>query len=284
MLALARCRAWRLAGIYFLFLAAVTACGDEGERINTAPSATPAPSSAPVEGVDSQGGSLAGTPSYRGGESLRAMVETRQHIIVGRSTGISGTYARHVASDYMFDPPLPGIPFTVYSIAVIEAIWADGITAGEIISVLGPAHFAGDGSIQPGSEFSDTIEVGSTYLLFLGDSRRFGDPGLTSVGFTRFLISDDGRVTANGREFLAGVFAVSGVPFEDVQATYFAADSRAALAALKGQTLEEAKAKIQAAIDEGPLPFVCNAPVCTPSPTPPPTDAPTTAPLAEPSP
>jgi len=269
------------------------ACSDSERIVDSPPSLSDAmasPTGTPL-GDDRSGPSEATAPWYIGTGppwSLRRIVETFQYIVVGRPVAVSGTYTRHVDSDYMSDPPLPGIPFTVYSVQVIESIWPAETAVGDSINVLRPAHFADGGSIEPGGQFDPGIkpdaefEAGDTYLFFLGDGRGFGDPGLGTLVW--FRISDDGYVMPNGYEFLPGVFAVSGVPFEDVQDTYYAADSRAALATLKGQSLEEAKEKILAAIDEGPLPFVCNAPVCTPTPSPTAAPEPSPTPVPPPSP
>jgi len=223
--------------------AVIGACGGsaEPEATRVAP-----PSSLAASPSDSAPGTQAGTPNYSGGESIRSMVENYQYVVLGRAIGISGNYERRIS----FDPPVPDalIPFHVYSVQVIEPISATGILPGENIPVLVSAPYGLD-------DIGDRLDAGATYLFFLGDSRGFGDPGLTSLPHVRFPISEDGRVTANDYEFLPGVLA------------------------LEGQTLIEAGAGILAAIAEGPLPFVCNAPVCTPTPSPKATPEPSAAPV-----
>jgi hypothetical protein len=94
------------------------------------------------------------------------------------------------------------------------------------------------------------------------DGRPLDLPGFQAI---RFEVSDDGFLLPNGLECLFGGPAeVSGVTKEQCQTAMDSGNPAEALAALKGRTLDEAKAKILAAIAEAPLPPTFT-PYATPS-------------------
>jgi hypothetical protein len=208
-------------------------------------------------------------------QSLPAMVHSFEYVIVGTVIEFTGVQYKQSPSDLWADPPLPGLPYSIHSISVLETISGDEIKAGDIISLSHAGYRQIDGSpVVP-----EPLPAGSTYLFFLADVRDIGLPGFQGISAGRFAISDDGYVLANGSECAdAGPRDVSGVTKEQCQAAADSADPQVALAALREQTLNDAKAKILAAIAED-IPSPSSAPRTIET-----TPAHSTAPLSAPSP
>jgi len=186
-------------------------------------------------------------------------------VFVGTIAEVTGYhYVGSQPSDSELAPA--GLPFTVYSVQVTEVISAPGITVGDRVPVLfegGPP----EGSQVPTGE--PALSVGSDYLFLLADARPSGQPGFGAPPFCFYRLTTDHRIHANGWEGRPGPQAISGAAYSDVEAAVNSENPAEALAEIKGQTLQEAKAKILAAIAEGPLPEPWNTlPSATAAPEP----------------
>jgi hypothetical protein len=233
------------------------ACGSDSGGDDAEPSAM-APA-APTDSQAAEGGAnvaaVSGTPPLWFAESLRTMVERYQTIIVGRVEGIREVRNLDALNPTpMVENTRPGFPETVFDVKVLEVIAAHRVSAGQTIGFYQLGVTLNDGP-QYVPDVNPLVEPGTTYLFFLEDLKPiFEVDEFTSPAFGRFVVSADRLVIPNGWERSAGVAAVSGVPFSDMGAAFYADDQEAARAALAKRTVDEAAALIRAEIALTPLP------------------------------
>ncbi|MDO8614570.1 MAG: hypothetical protein Q7T33_02385 [Dehalococcoidia bacterium] len=197
--------------------------------------------------------------------TVRTMVERYPQIVVGTVSDQTGTQYLQSPSDLLSDPPLAGMPYVEFAVAIDEVISATSMSVGDRIPVLQEPGFGQDGvTANP-----RLLQVGGRYLFFLEDWGPYRLRGFGGYAAARFAISEDGRLTANGAECeYGGPSDISGITKEQCEQAKRSADPGQALSPLKGQTLKEAAARIRAAIAEAPLPAPPRpgVPAVTPSP------------------
>ena len=118
-----------------------------------------------------------------------------------------------------------------------------------------------------------SYEAPHIYSSWTTCSHYFGRDEFTSPGFGRFLIRPDGLVIPNGSEGVAGVAAISGVPYSELYPAIYASDPKSAFATLARRTVDEVAIIVQAEIALAPLP---------PLPTREPTEAPASTEIPSP--
>jgi len=183
------------------------------------------------------------------------MVERYQTIIVGRVEGV-----REVRNLDALNPTPrlentpPRFLETVFDVKVLEVIFASRVSVGQNIGFYQLGATVG-GDIVSVPDVNPLVNVGTTYLLFLEDLHPiFGLDEFTSPAFGRFVVDANRLVIPNGWEVSPGVAAVSGVPFSDMSAAFYAEDQESARATLARRTVDEAAAAILAEIALAPLP------------------------------
>ncbi len=212
-------------------------------------------------------------------QSLRTMVENVGTVIVGEVTGVKET---------SFPKSLQGTPITISAVHVLRVIASPRVQAGQTIGVSQLGGVGHDGRLYE-IESDRLLSVGTTYLFFLQDLQpQYAIDGFTGDPFGRFVINANGLIVPNGWEALAGVSAISGVPYSEVYPALQSDNQQQALAALPRTIVNEAAVKILAAIAIAPLPTP-KPPMTTPPPveifmpSPTPTAAPVPTPTPAPS-
>ena len=161
---------------------------------------------------------------------------------------------------------------TVFSVSVEKYLGsASGPSTIELLQTGGVVE-----GVSYGLTSDPLLQIGARFLFFLRDALPHDPPIYTGSPFGRFAVGGDGHIRPNGWESLAGVSAVSAVSFETVKQALVGVEPERALstlAGISGATLDEAAAKITAAINGAAIPTPVPA---TPSPTP--TSSPTPAP------
>ena len=206
---------------------------------------TPSPTSSTIVGA-------AGTPPLWYGDSMRAMVEAYDTIVVGRVDGVAEI--DHFTLERPWGGTAYSHPRTVFNVTVTRTIASTRVGDGDIIRVLQPGGPTPDGTIV-GFEGDPRLDEGETYLFFVRDSLPgHGEDRFSGSAFGRFLVDGNGTIIPNGWEALPGVSAVSGLSYADLAPTLYADDPEAARKALARTTVDEAASKLLAAIAEAPLP------------------------------
>jgi hypothetical protein len=206
------------------------------------------------------------------------MVASFDEVVVARVTGVREVRRPPLPWPSALptpNPPLIGPPETIFDLEVIRAVGSQELAPGDRIGLKQTGEIRADGIYE--FDHDPLVTIGRTYLMFVFKS--FLDEGVyIGTGFARFRV-EDGLVVPNGAEALAGVTAVSGVPFAEVEdATLKSDDREAALRALARVTVDQAIAKIAEAKSRVPPRTPTPAPTPVPTPTPAPTPVPTAVP------
>jgi hypothetical protein len=211
---------------------------------------------------------VAGSPPVQRGQSLGAMVEGMDTVVVGTVEGVKEV--RHPDARWPFSEPSPNPPLkdpaeTIFAVRVHQLITSQRVKAGDIIGVYQTGERTDDGRVYE-MEGDPLLDIGTAYLFFLHDLLpSFGLDEFSGPAFGRFVVDVKGMVQPNGWEALPGVAAVSRVPYAEVRLAPDGADRGKALAGLARRTVGEAAATIQAVIAGGPEPP--SLPLSLPSPT-----------------
>lgn len=215
--------------------------GSTASPIHSVVDNTASPESATPPGLDGGGAGIPGTtaPSMA---SLETLVEAFPDVVVGVVQDGSELKYR----EYTYGSC--GAPYTVFAIKVESVVYSPDWLTHEIPLAIygGPDGPDQENCVSVDPVPAPKLEAGSRLLLFLLDQRELGTPGYLGI---RFEIDEAGRIVPTGEEVkFPAMAAVSGVTAEDAASAVDSPDPEAALKALAHVTLDEASAKILAAI------------------------------------
>lgn len=224
-------------------------CGDiPGDSQTETPSPTP-----PAIAGPSTTHSPATPPSVEGGNeglpdspapsmiSIETLVDAFPNVVVG---------VVQDGSELRYKETYPGSacadPYTVFSIKVESVVYSVAPVSPDIpLAIYGGPEQENCVSTEPVD--APKLEAGSRLLLFLLDQREFGTPGYLSIHFE----IKDGLIVPTGDEATFPAMAeVSGIRADEALLANSSADPKAALEALAHVTVEDATARVLAAIAE----------------------------------